>query len=84
MIAASPSEAQHSLQQAINDANAVAFGLTVARIRGEIKLRTTMWLKAQSAISLLRRGHTRESAARRSGVPIPTLLQLIEWGQQRP
>lgn len=78
------SSTKHSVQQAINDANAVAFGLTVARSRCEIKPRTTMWLKAQSAISLLRRGHTREEAARRSGVPLETLAQLIKWGQQRP
>jgi hypothetical protein len=85
-IAASSSstEAAKYPQQAINDANAVAFGLVVAKHEGQIKPNTSTWRKAQDAISLLRRGKTRQEAAQRAGIPMPLLTQLIEWGQKRP
>lgn len=85
-IAASSSstEATKYPQQAINAANAVAFGLVVAKHEGQIKPYTSTWRKSQDAISLLRRGKTRQEAAQRAGIPLPLLTQLIEWGQKRP
>jgi hypothetical protein len=80
----SSTEAAKYPQQAINDANAVAFGLVVAKHEGQIKPNTSTWRKAQDAISLLRRGKTRQEAAQRAGIPMPLLTQLIEWGQKRP
>ena len=73
-----------SLEQAINDANAAAFGLVVAKREGQISPHTTTWRKAQSAIFLLRHGKSRQEAARRAGIPISMLVQLIGWGQNRP
>lgn len=74
---------RHSLQ-AIDDANAAAFGLTVAKHKGQINPATLTWKKAQGAIRQLRLGKNREEAARRSGIDISVLSQLIEWGQTRP
>jgi hypothetical protein len=70
--------------QAIDDANAAAFGLTVARHKGQINPNTLTWKKAQGAIRQLRLGESRESAARLSGIDMSVLSQLIEWGQNRP
>ncbi len=71
-------------QQSTDDANAIAFGLRTANENGQIKTRSTMWRKAQSAIRLLRRGKTRVEAAQIANIPENTLEQLIKWGQQRP
>lgn len=71
-------------KQAIDDANATAFGLVVARQKGQIAPNTTTWKKAQGAIRQLRLGKSREEAARRSGIKVSILIQLIEWGQTRP
>ncbi|MBW4639386.1 MAG: hypothetical protein KME05_14325 [Gloeocapsa sp. UFS-A4-WI-NPMV-4B04] len=71
-------------QQAIDDANATAFGLVVAKQKGQIAPNTTTWKKAQGAIRQLRLGKNREEAARRSGIDMATLSQLIKWGQNRP
>lgn len=71
-------------QQSTDDANAIAFGLRTANENGQIKTRTAMWRKAQSAIRLLRRGKTRVEAAQIAKIPQGTLEQLIKWGQQRP
>lgn len=70
--------------QAIDDANAAAFGLAVARHKGQINLNTLAWKKAQGAIRQLRLGESRAEAARRAGIDISVLSQLIEWGQNRP
>lgn len=70
--------------RAIDDANATAFGLTVARQKGQITPNTTTWKRAQGAIRQLRLGKSREEAARRSGIKMSVLSQLIEWGQNRP
>ncbi len=71
-------------QQSTDDANAIAFGLRTANENGQIKTRSTMWRKAQSAIRLLRRGKTRVEAAQIANIPQNTLEQLIKWGQERP
>ncbi len=80
----SSTEAAKYPEQAIKDANAMAFGLVVAKHEGQIKPHTSTWRKSQDAISLLRRGKTRQEAAQRAGIPMPLLTQLIEWGQKRP
>jgi hypothetical protein len=70
--------------QAIDDANAAAFGLAVARHKGQINPNTLTWKKAQGAIRQLRLGESREAAARQAGIAMSVLSQLIEWGQNRP
>lgn len=70
--------------RAIDDATATAFGLTVARQKGQITLNSTTWKRAQGAIRQLRLGKNREEAARRSGIEMSVLSQLIKWGQTRP
>ena len=72
------------LEQAIDDANAAAFGLLVANREGQIKPYSKTWRKTQDAISLLRQGKTRQESARRAGISMSVLAQLIEWGQKRP
>lgn len=73
-----------NLQQSIDDANAIAFGLRTANENGQIKAHTLMWRKAQSAIRLLRGGKTTEEAAQIAKISPATLAQLIKWGQERP
>lgn len=73
-----------SLHQSIDDANAIAFGLRTANENGQIKTRTAIWRKAQSAIRALRQGKTRVQAAQIANIPQNTLEQLIKWGQERP
>jgi hypothetical protein len=70
--------------QAITDINAIRAGLQVARNKKQINFGTTKWNQAQSALLWLSRGESRESAARKSGLPMPILTQLIRWGQQSP
>jgi hypothetical protein len=80
----SPSSAvpsSNSVQR--NDANAIAYGLTVAVSNGKIKPHSSTWSKTQDAIRLLRQGKSREKAASLSGVPVSVFNQLIEWGQSR-
>lgn len=84
ITASSSTSSTNHLKQAIDDANAAAFGLVVANQKGQIEPHTTMWRKAQSAILWLRRGNNRESAARSANMPVSVLSQLIEWGQNRP
>ena len=71
-------------KQAINDANAAAFGLAVARHKGQINPNTLTWRQAQGAIRQLRLGKSREEAARLAKIPTSVLSQLIQWGQNRP
>jgi hypothetical protein len=70
--------------QAIDDANAAAFGLIVAKHRGQINPNTLTWKKAQGAIRQMRLGKSRETAASLANIPVNVLTQLIEWGQNRP
>jgi hypothetical protein len=72
------------LLQAIDDANAAAFGLIVAKHRGQINPNTLTWKKAQGAIRQMRLGKSRETAASLANIPVNVLTQLIEWGQNRP
>ncbi|MBD2531907.1 hypothetical protein H6G97_20890 [Nostoc flagelliforme FACHB-838] len=66
-----------------SDANAIAYGLTIANRNGTIKLNSPTWKKAQDAIRLLRRGKSREEAASLSGVTLSVFNQLLDWGQNR-
>ena len=66
------------------DANAAAFGLSVANRLKQIKPGTSTWRQANSAIRLLRMGKSRERAAADAGLSVSVLNQLITWGQNRP
>ncbi len=66
------------------DANAAAFGLSVANRLKQIKPGTLTWRQANSAIRLLRMGKSRERAAADAGLSVSVLNQLITWGQSRP
>jgi hypothetical protein len=70
--------------QAIDDANAAAFGLIVAKHKGQINPNTLTWKKVQGAIRQMRLGKSRETAASLANIPVNVLTQLIEWGQNRP
>ncbi|MBV9388311.1 MAG: hypothetical protein JOZ78_17960 [Chroococcidiopsidaceae cyanobacterium CP_BM_ER_R8_30] len=72
------------LEREIDDANATAVGLVVAKREGRIKPYSPMWRKAQDAIFLLRHGETRRQAARQAGIPKTVLMRLLKWGQNRP
>jgi|GEM_PF-1341467 len=72
------------INPSIKDANAVAFGLRVANQKGEIRPNTKTWSSVQDAIRLLRRGYSREKAADIARLKYSVLLQLIQWGQNRP
>ncbi|MCC5633538.1 hypothetical protein LC613_39455 [Nostoc sphaeroides CHAB 2801] len=63
-----------------NDANALAYGLTIANRQGLVLVGSTTWNKAQDAIRLLRQGKSREEAISGSGVDTKVFYQLIEWG----
>ncbi|WP_013320736.1 hypothetical protein [Gloeothece verrucosa] len=65
-------------------ANDIAYGLTIAQDKGDIKYGTTTYRKVQTAIHLLRRGAGLDGASRRSGVPRNLLDQLMQMGQKRP
>ncbi|MCX7596742.1 MAG: hypothetical protein N2235_23960, partial [Fischerella sp.] len=75
---------QSLLEQSIDDANAVVRGLVIARREGKIKPYSRTWRRSQDAIALLRQGKTRQVAASRAKLPMSVLMQLIEWGQNRP
>ncbi len=85
-IAASLARVQETKysEQTIDDASATALGLLVANREGQIKPYSRTWKKTQDAISLLRQGKTRQESARRAGISMSVLAQLIEWGQKRP
>jgi len=65
-----------------DDANAVAYGLTIANRNGQVKAGSTTWNKAQDAIKLLRQGNSRQEAVSRSGIEEKVFNQLIQWGRQ--
>lgn len=75
---------QRNHQTSIQLANDIAYGLTIAQDKGQIKYGTKTYRKVQTAIVLLRRGAGLNDASRRSGIPRSTLDQLLQWGQQRP
>lgn len=68
-----------SLQR--NDANALAYGLLIAKQKGQLQQNSTTWNQIQTAIALLRQGKSRTESARISGVKILVIEQLINWGQ---
>lgn len=78
----SSTQALTDSQQATEDINAVRRGLKIAQSKKRINFGTAKWKQAQSAIRWLIRGESKESAAQKSGLQMPTLSQLIEWGQQ--
>ncbi|MFN6572018.1 MAG: hypothetical protein RMY31_033440 [Dendronalium sp. ChiSLP03b] len=64
-----------------SDANALAYGLAIARQKEIIKPGSTNWRKAQDAIRLLRRGKSRDKALALSRMPSELFEKLINWGQ---
>ncbi|MBE9038235.1 hypothetical protein [aff. Roholtiella sp. LEGE 12411] len=68
-----------SLQR--NDANALAYGLLIAKHKGQIRQSSPKWNQIQTAIALLRQGKSRADSARISGTTISVIEQLIKWGQ---
>ncbi|NDJ26138.1 hypothetical protein GS682_32105 [Nostoc sp. B(2019)] len=68
-----------SLQR--NDANALAYGLLIAKHQGQIRQSSPKWNQIQTAIALLRQGKSRADSARISGTTISVIEQLIQWGQ---
>ncbi|MFN6562420.1 MAG: hypothetical protein RMY28_021875 [Nostoc sp. ChiSLP01] len=68
-----------SLQR--NDANALVYGLLVAKQQGQIQEKSRAWNQIQTAIALLRKGKSREDSARLSGIKISVIEQLIQQGK---
>lgn len=67
---------------ALKEAQLVTRGLVVARQNRKIVLNGSTWNKTQDAIKLLRRGYSRENAAKRAGVPLWKLNVLVSLGQR--
>jgi hypothetical protein len=78
-----PIPAKPNRDQSIQYANDIAAGLIIAHQKGQIKYGTSTYRKVQTAINLLRRGKSKESAARQGKVSLSTLEQLIKWGKKR-
>lgn len=68
-----------SLQR--NNANALAYGLLVAKQKGEIQQNSSLWKRIQTAIALLRKDKTIKESAELSGVQISLIQQLISYGK---
>lgn len=64
-----------------NDANALAYGLVLARQQGQIKPNSSTWRKVQDAIRLLRQGKDRQTVIARSGISAQLFNQLIQLGK---
>mgnify|MGYP000521454675 CR=1 FL=1 len=77
--AASKPEPQYS-KQSFEEAQNVTRGLVVARQKGKIILNGNAWNKTQDAITLLRRGYSREEAAKRADVDLWKLDILVSLG----
>lgn len=69
-------------QRSLEEARTVTKGLVVARQKGKIVLNGSTWNKTQDAITLLRRGYSRQEAAQRAGVPLWKLNVLVSLGQR--
>ena len=63
-----------------NDANAIAYGLSVAVQQGHIKPKSSTWYKIQDAIHLLRLGKSRQEAVSLSGISMFIFNKLIQLG----
>jgi hypothetical protein len=70
-------------QAAIQDADDLVRGLTIARQEQQISPSSTIWKRSQDTIFFLRQGMNREEASWRSQVPLSTINQLIAKGQQQ-
>jgi hypothetical protein len=81
VVASSTTRTAKFSQSTIDDMNALRRGLQVARSKKQLNYGTTKWKQAQTAIVLLGQGKSREAAARKAGLPIEILAQLIQWGQ---
>ncbi len=67
---------------AISNGDAAAYGLAIARQKGQIVLSTSSRVKVHKAIQQLLEGKSIEQAAESVNLPVPVLKQLIVWGQQ--
>jgi hypothetical protein len=83
-VARGRSAANGKKVHSIRYANDIAVGLLVADRKGHINYGTKNYRRVQTAILLLRQGEDIETAARMSSVSVPTLHQLIKWGENRP
>lgn len=82
--AGNSSQIEGDRETSIRYANDLTSGLVIADKQGQIKYGTKTYRQVQSAIRLLRRGHSLEEAARRAKVSPSVLRQLIAWGENRP
>lgn len=75
-------QAVNESAQAISNGDAAAYGLAIARQKGQIVLSTSSRVKVHKAIQQLLEGKSIEQAAESVNLPVPVLKQLIVWGQQ--
>ena len=68
----------------VGQANALVRGLVVARQKGQINSKTKVWKQVQSVVLLLRHGATAQEAAKKVGVSLQLVEQLIAWGNNSP
>ena len=80
-VAKASSKPQYS-QKSFEEAQRITRGLVVARQKGKIILNGSAWNKTQDAITLLRRGYSREQAAQKAGVPLWKLDVLTDLGKR--
>jgi len=64
----------------VGQANALVRGLVIARQKGQINNKTKVWKQVQSVVLLLRRGMTAQEAAKKVGVSLQLVEQLMAWG----
>lgn len=64
----------------VEQANALVRGLVIARQKGQINNKTKVWKQVQSVVLLLRRGVTKQEAAKKVGVSLQLVDQLMVWG----
>ncbi len=81
-VAAKSSTRPRYSPSALEEARMVTRGLVVARQNRKIVLNGSTWNKTQDVIKLLRRGYSREAAAKRAGVPLWKLNVLVALGQR--
>ncbi len=64
----------------MEQANALVRGLVIARQKGQINNKTKVWKQVQSVVLLLRRGVTAQEAAKKVGISLQLVEQLMAWG----
>lgn len=79
--AASKPEPKYS-KESFEEAQNVTRGLVVARQKGKIVLNGDAWNKTQDAITLLRRGYSREEAAQKAKLALWKLNVLVSLGEK--